>query len=97
MIPWFDAMNWLSPVTSMVAMTLGFCNSTSSTRSCSSCICSGEEPSRPMNTPVTTLLSPGGKNAFGTTIKNQTVPARQTTQTSAEIQRCTRNQDKYLP
>ena len=33
-----------------------------------------------MKTPKTTLLSPGGKNALGTTMKNQTVPARQTTQ-----------------
>jgi hypothetical protein len=50
-----------------------------------------------MKTPVTTLLSPGGKNALGTMIKNQTVPAKHATHTSVEIQRCSRNQVKYLP
>jgi hypothetical protein len=48
-------------------------------------------------TPQTKLLSPTGKNALGTTIKSQTVPARQTTQINADTQRKRRNHQSDLP
>ncbi len=50
-----------------------------------------------MNTPKMTLLSPGGRNALGTAMNSQTVPARQTTQINAETQRCRRNHQSDLP
>ena len=48
-------------------------------------------------TPQTKLLSPTGKNALGTTMKSQTVPARQTTQINADTQRKRRNHQSDLP
>ena len=50
-----------------------------------------------MNAPKMTLLSPGGRNAFGTSRKSQIVPARQTTQMIGETQRCRRNHQSDPP
>ena len=95
--PWFDDRNALLPVIVNVAPTAGSCRINSSARSWRSCICSGEEPSRPIMTPQIKLLSPTGKNALGTTMNSQTVPARQTTQINAETQRWRRNHQSDLP
>ena len=97
MSPWLDAMNPESPVTFTAASTLGSASITLFTCSWIAFICAGDEPSRPMNTPVTTLLSPIGRNAFGTTRKSPMVPARQATQMSAETERCSRNHQSELP
>src|SRR6266542_3576431 len=50
-----------------------------------------------MNAPKITLLSPGGRNAFGTSTKSKIVPARQTTQITGEIHRCRRNHQSDPP
>src|SRR5688572_31490959 len=50
-----------------------------------------------MNAPKITLLSPGGKNDFGTSMKRTIVPARQSTQMTGEIQRCRRNHQSDAP
>src|SRR6266498_1391612 len=50
-----------------------------------------------MNAPKITLLSPGGRNAFGTSTKSKIVPARQTTQITGEIHRCRRNHQSDSP
>src|SRR5205807_3896967 len=58
---------------------------------------SGDEPSRAMNAPKITLLSPGGRKAFGTSVKSKMVPARQTTQMIGETQRWRRNHQSDAP
>ena len=51
----------------------------------------------PMKAPKMTLLSPGGRNALGTSTNSPIVPARQTTQITAEIHRCLRNHQSDPP
>jgi hypothetical protein len=60
-------------------------------------ICLGDDPSRPIITPQTKLLSPMGKKALGTTMKSQIVPPKQINQISADIQRKRRNHQSDLP
>src|SRR4249919_574094 len=95
--PWFDDRNALLPVIVKVAATAGSCRINSSARSWRSRISVGDEPSRPIMTPQTKLLSPTGKNDLGTTMKSQIVPARQTTQINADTQRKRRNHQSDLP
>ena len=85
------------PVIVNVARTLGSCRRTSSAWFWSARIWSGDDPSRPIMTPQMKLLSPGGRKALGTAAKRPTVPSRQTTQISAETQRCRRNHQSDLP
>ena len=87
----------MRPVTEMARSMLGSSRTAWLTRSCSACICCGEEPSWAMKTPLTTPLSPSGRKVLGTTMKSATVPARQTTQMAAEIQRRCRNQVSDFP
>jgi hypothetical protein len=96
-MPWFDARNPVAPVIVKSVTTLGSLCNISSTRSWYSRICFGEEPSRAMNAPKITPLSPGGRNVFGTSMNSQIVPARQMTQITGEIQRCRRNHQSELP
>src|SRR5262245_15150354 len=95
--PWFDERNAPLPVMVKVAATVGSCRINSSARSWRSRISLGDEPSRPIMTPQTKLLSPTGKKAFGTTVKSQTVPARQAVQINSDAQRKRRNHHKDLP
>src|SRR5215475_9996150 len=95
--PWFEERKALRPVTVIDRSTLGSAWIAWLTLSWSDCICCGEEPSCAMNTPFTTPLSPGGRKVLGTTMKSTMVPARQTAQMDAEIQRRRKNQSSDRP
>ena len=96
--PWFEARKLLFPVIVKVAATAGSWRMMPPQPDpAGRCICSGEEPSFPIMTPQTKLLSPTGRKALGTAAKSRTVPTMQPTQISAEIQRCRRNHHSDLP
>ncbi len=96
-MPWFEDRNAPFPVMVNAVTTFGSEWSIWSARSCSRCICSGDEPSRAMKTPKITLLSPTGRNALGTTRNSPTVPARQTAQIAAATARRRMNQPSDRP
>ncbi len=66
---WFDGMNSPSPLALNVVRTASFDCSTFSAASWFLRICSGDVPSCAIMMPMMKLLSPTGRNDFGTAVK----------------------------